>query len=82
MATQYYLMGTGPTTNLARKNGQEYAYLRHETGEWIPHARVADRVTGHRGDSGIREITLAQARKWVKQAVPTIEPIWVDGMDT
>ncbi len=82
MAVKYYLMGTGPSANLARVNGQEYAYLKHESGEWIPHPAVADSVTGMRGDAETFEITLDQARKWVKRAVPTIEPAWIDGMDT
>ncbi len=82
MTTRYYLMGKGVSANLARVIGHEYCYLDHESGAWVPHARVADRVTGQTGEAGTKEMTLDQARKWVKRAVPTIEPLWVGDMDT
>lgn len=82
MTTRYYLMGTGVSANLARVIGYEYCYLEHSSGDWVAHAGIADRVTGYKGYADIKEITVDQARKWVKRVVPTIEPLWVGDMDT
>jgi hypothetical protein len=76
---QYYRMGHGPDANLARvKDEVEYAYLDHETGAWIQHPRVADRITF---SAKIQPLTLHEAQAHAKKLVPTLEPEWLDGMN-
>jgi hypothetical protein len=76
---QYYRMGHGPDANLARvKDEVEYAYLCHETGAWIQHPRVADRVTQ---SAKMQSLTLHEAQEHAKKLDPTLEPEWLDGVN-
>ena len=76
MTTRYYFMGRGLKGNVARVVDKvEYAYLDHQTGEWIEHARVFDQVNF---EADTHPISLAKAQRKAKQFGLTLEAHWID----
>ena len=69
-AARYYLLAG---SNVGGVKGGEYAYLDHESGEWVPHQRVFNMVTGCGGDSDTVEISELQARDWIRENVSEID---------
>lgn len=76
---RYYLIGSGNATNLARVVNHDYAYLDHETGDWVRHPHVFDMVEF---EASTEDLTLAQAKVRVKKIAPNVEPEWLDGVET
>lgn len=64
-----YYTRSFPGANVYRvlPDRHEYAYLDHESGNWIPHPAVCDAVTGYRGDADTREITEKQAQALIRR---------------
>ncbi len=83
MRAQYYQTGTGASANVFRvlMEGNipvEYAYLDQETGQWLEHAAVVDRVTQ---EPSVVRISLKRAKEivFMREAA---EPEWVEELES
>lgn len=75
--TYYLMVGRH---NLARvRDTFAYERLDQESGKWVASSIAFDQILF---DPAVTKVTLAQARKWVETVMPTLEPEWLDGMDT
>ena len=78
MAVQYYLI-VG-RKNLARVvDGKTYEFLNQDTGAWefdeyLPIIIYEDPMT--------LPVTLARAKTWASTAVPTLEPEWLEEVES
>lgn len=75
MEVQYYSLGMSGGHTLARVYDDEYAYLDTDTGHWIVHAPLFTRVEF---EPSTRELTLEEAKDWVKRKNPQLNMNWID----
>lgn len=73
---KYYLIAG--RNNVARAVDTEYSYLDHETGQWVRNNSLFDDI---HFEPATVEITESRAKKWVKAAELTVEPLWLDEVD-
>jgi hypothetical protein len=74
MTREYFITFGGLGIAYLDDDGLAY-YLDKESGQWVEDSFTWRHITGIGGDADAREITEAEARQWIKENPPHLDPI-------